>query len=124
MNRFLRRFAWLLAAAGLWLLSAGGLEGGLGAWMIDRPQEERMKNVVLASSSAQQPTGSTVTTTLPRLLSAARGEAALFVPPETDAVWETAIEGGVRKVFVIDGRVPHSILIEMLTDEGIGTMFY
>ena len=34
-----------------------------------------------------------------------------------------AIEGGVRKVFVIDGRVPHSILIEMLTDEGIGTMF-
>lgn len=33
-----------------------------------------------------------------------------------------AIEGGVRKVFVIDGRVPHSILIEMLTDEGIGTM--
>ena len=96
MNRFLRRFAWLLAAAGLWLLSAGGLEGGLGAWMIDRPQEERMKNVVLASSSAQQPTGSTVTTTLPRLLSATRGEAALSVPPETDAVWETAIEGGVR----------------------------
>jgi stage II sporulation protein P len=96
VNRFLRRFAWLLAAAGLWLLSAGGLEGGLGAWMIDRPQEERMKNVVLASSSAQQPTGSTVTTTLPRLLSAARGEAALSVPPETDAVWETAIEGGVR----------------------------
>ena len=55
-----------------------------------------MKNVVLASSSAQQPTGSTVTTTLPRLLSAARGEAALSAPPETDAVWETAIEGGVR----------------------------
>ncbi len=34
-----------------------------------------------------------------------------------------AIEGGVRKVFVINGTVPHSILIEMLTDEGIGTMF-
>ncbi len=96
MNRFLRRFAWLLAAAGLWLLSAGGLEGGLGAWMIDRPQEERMKNVVLASSSAQQPTGGTVPTTLPRLLSAARGEAALSVLPETDEVLETAIEGGMR----------------------------
>ncbi|MBQ7595187.1 MAG: acetylglutamate kinase [Clostridia bacterium] len=34
-----------------------------------------------------------------------------------------AIEGGVRKVFVINGTVPHSILIEMFTDEGIGTMF-
>lgn len=96
MNRFLRRFAWLLAAAGLWLLSAGGLEGGLGAWMIDRPQEERMKNVVLASSSAQQPTGGTVPTTLPRLLNATREEAALSVLPETDEVLETAIEGGMR----------------------------
>lgn len=34
-----------------------------------------------------------------------------------------AIKDGVKKVFIIDGRVPHSILIETLTDEGIGTMF-
>ena len=34
-----------------------------------------------------------------------------------------AIRGGVRRVFIIDGRAPHSILIETLTDEGIGTMF-
>ncbi len=34
-----------------------------------------------------------------------------------------AIRRGVRKVFIIDGRVKHSILIELLTDEGIGTMF-
>ncbi len=34
-----------------------------------------------------------------------------------------AIRQGVHRVFIIDGRVPHSILIEMLTDEGIGTMF-
>ena len=34
-----------------------------------------------------------------------------------------AIRWGVRKVFIIDGRVDHSILIETLTDEGIGTMF-
>ena len=34
-----------------------------------------------------------------------------------------AIEWGVRKVFIIDGRVPHAILIETLTNEGIGTMF-
>jgi acetylglutamate kinase len=33
-----------------------------------------------------------------------------------------AIRRGVHKVFIIDGRIPHSILIETLTDEGIGTM--
>lgn len=35
-----------------------------------------------------------------------------------------AIRRGVKKVFVLDGRVAHAILIEMLSDEGIGTMFY
>ena len=34
-----------------------------------------------------------------------------------------AIRRGVHKVFIIDGRIPHSILIETLTDAGIGTMF-
>ncbi len=34
-----------------------------------------------------------------------------------------AIRDGVRKVFIIDGRVPHALLIECLTDEGAGTMF-
>lgn len=34
-----------------------------------------------------------------------------------------ALKWGVRKVFIIDGRVPHSILIETLTNEGMGTMF-
>lgn len=34
-----------------------------------------------------------------------------------------AIKWGVHRVFIIDGRVSHSILIETLTDEGIGTMF-
>ncbi len=34
-----------------------------------------------------------------------------------------ALKDGVGKVFIIDGRVEHSIIIEMLTDEGIGTMF-
>ena len=33
-----------------------------------------------------------------------------------------AIKKGVKKAFVIDGRVHHSILVEILTDEGIGTM--
>ena len=35
----------------------------------------------------------------------------------------SAIEWGVNRVVIIDGRVPHAILIEMLTNEGIGTMF-
>lgn len=34
-----------------------------------------------------------------------------------------AIRRGVNNVVIIDGRVPHSILIEVLTDEGAGTMF-
>lgn len=34
-----------------------------------------------------------------------------------------AIRRGVKQVVIIDGRVPHSILIEILTDEGAGTMF-
>ena len=33
-----------------------------------------------------------------------------------------AIKRGVKKVFIMDGRIPHSILIETLTDEGAGTM--
>lgn len=42
--------------------------------------------------------------------------------PKVDCCVE-AIRRGVKRVFIIDGRVPHSILIEALTDEGIGTMF-
>ena len=33
-----------------------------------------------------------------------------------------AVRLGVKKVFILDGRIPHAILIEMLTDEGAGTM--
>jgi acetylglutamate kinase len=33
-----------------------------------------------------------------------------------------AIDGGVKKTHIIDGRLPHAILIELFTDEGIGTM--
>jgi acetylglutamate kinase len=34
----------------------------------------------------------------------------------------TAIERGVKNVTIMDGRIPHSILMELLTDEGAGTM--
>ena len=33
-----------------------------------------------------------------------------------------AIHGGVERVHILDGRIPHSILIELLSDQGIGTM--
>lgn len=35
-----------------------------------------------------------------------------------------AVRRGVGRTHIIDGRIPHSILIELFTDEGIGTMFY
>ena len=41
--------------------------------------------------------------------------------PKVDCCVE-AIEKGVRHVVIMDGRVPHSILMELLTDEGAGTM--
>ncbi len=33
-----------------------------------------------------------------------------------------AVQGGVPRAHVLDGRVPHAILLELFTDEGIGTM--
>ena len=41
--------------------------------------------------------------------------------PKVDCCIE-AIQKGVQKVIIMDGRVPHSILMELLTDEGAGTM--
>jgi acetylglutamate kinase len=36
----------------------------------------------------------------------------------------TAVEGGVARAHVIDGRLEHSVLLEIFTDSGIGTMVY
>ena len=33
-----------------------------------------------------------------------------------------AVRGGVASAHVLDGRVPHAVLLEIFTDEGIGTM--
>jgi len=41
--------------------------------------------------------------------------------PKVDCCMD-AIRSGVRQVIILDGRIPHSILLEMLTDEGAGTM--
>ena len=36
----------------------------------------------------------------------------------------SAVEGGVRRTHILDGRIPHSILIEVLSNAGIGTMIH
>jgi acetylglutamate kinase len=41
--------------------------------------------------------------------------------PKTDAC-KNAVWGGVEKAHIVDGRVEHAILLELFTDEGIGTM--
>lgn len=41
--------------------------------------------------------------------------------PKVDCCVE-AVRSGVKNTIILDGRIPHSILIELLSDEGIGTM--
>ena len=41
--------------------------------------------------------------------------------PKVDCCIE-ALNHGVKNVTIMDGRIPHSILMELLTDEGAGTM--
>ena len=43
--------------------------------------------------------------------------------PKVDCCVE-AVRSGVKSTIILDGRIPHSILIELLSDEGVGTMFY
>ncbi len=43
--------------------------------------------------------------------------------PKIDCCVE-AVRRGVESAVIIDGRIPHSILIELFSDEGIGTMLY
>ena len=41
--------------------------------------------------------------------------------PKIDCAVE-AVRSGVTSTVILDGRIPHSILIELLSDEGVGTM--
>ena len=50
----------------------------------------------------------------------AKGVIAGGMIPKVDSALK-AVEGGVEKAHIIDGRVEHSILLELLTSEGIGT---
>ncbi len=40
--------------------------------------------------------------------------------PKTDSA-VAAIQSGVEKVSFVDGRMPHAVLLEIFTDEGVGT---
>lgn len=42
--------------------------------------------------------------------------------PKIDCCVEV-LRNGVSRAHILDGRIPHSLLIEMLSDEGVGTMF-
>ncbi len=53
---------------------------------------------------------------------AARQVAAGMIPKLQSCV--TAITGGVQRAHLIDGRLSHSLLMELFTDAGIGTMIY
>ena len=35
-----------------------------------------------------------------------------------------AIEGGVARVHILDGRTPHSVIAELFTDRGVGTLIH
>jgi len=41
--------------------------------------------------------------------------------PKADCC-ELALKGGVKRAHIIDGRMPHALLVELFTDEGVGTM--
>ena len=51
----------------------------------------------------------------------AAGTAAGGMVPKAEACIR-AVRGGVRRAHVLDGRVPHALLLEVFTDEGVGTM--
>jgi acetylglutamate kinase len=42
-----------------------------------------------------------------------------MIPKVDSAV--AAVQSGVEKVSFVDGRVPHAVLLEIFTDEGVGT---
>ena len=51
----------------------------------------------------------------------ASGAAAGGMVPKADACIR-ALQAGVRRAHILDGRVPHALLLEVFTDEGVGTM--
>jgi len=81
-----------------------------------------------AVTGAGPPSGAT-TAVRPQVISQLdASELAAMVPTLSDgmapkmAACLAAVEGGVGRAHVLDGRMPHAILLEIFTDSGIGTM--
>lgn len=70
------------------------------------------ENLGDGNSLISEITGGDLRALLPRLSSG-------MVPKARSAL--SALDAGVRKVHLLDGRVPHALLVEIFTDEGIGT---
>jgi acetylglutamate kinase len=49
------------------------------------------------------------------------GELTTGMVPKVESII-TALDGGVRQAHLLDGRIEHALLLEIFTDEGIGTM--
>jgi acetylglutamate kinase len=94
--------------------AAGAVAGALGAYKIvfltDVPgwlaDPEKPDSLIV------QATASEVEARLPSLQGGMRPKLAACVD---------AIDGGVNSAHIIDGRIPHSLLLELFTDAGIGT---
>jgi acetylglutamate kinase len=95
--------------------AAGAVAAALGAYKVifltDVPgwlEDAEDRDSRIARASAEQ-----VREALPRLAGGMRPKLAACID---------AIDGGVSAAHILDGRVAHSLLLELFTDEGIGTM--
>ncbi|HTA05673.1 MAG TPA: acetylglutamate kinase [Solirubrobacteraceae bacterium] len=95
--------------------AAGAVAGAMGAYKVvfltDVPgwlADAEDRDSRIARASIQQ-----VREALPSLAGGMRPKLAACVD---------AIDAGVNAAHIVDGRVPHSLLLELFTDEGIGTM--
>ena len=103
MNRFVRRLAALLAAAGIWLLSGGSFYDRVSGRMTELSEEERMKNVRVLSDTAPQRVPAAAHDAPPEpavrtmsLADAPEPTPPVLPTPAPEAVRETTIEGGMR----------------------------
>ena len=93
--------------------AAAGIAVALGAqkliYLLDAP------GITRARRAGHRPL---MPTTLER--KARRGEPAAWRSSSSRS--STALAGGVGRVHVIDGRTPHSVIAELFTDRGVGTL--
>jgi acetylglutamate kinase len=94
-----------LGAAKLVVLT--DVEGLYTEWPVGGPAPAELGNVISQLSAAE----------LERLLP---GLSAGMIPKMEACL--RAVRGGVPQAHVLDGRLPHSLLLEIFTDSGIGTM--